>query len=48
VRLTAVDIGTGRTLTATALEDLGAGWLTPVGGALWYIAPQGYAVVVRP
>ena len=47
-RLTAVDVGDGRTLTATALTDIGAGWLTPVGGDLWYIAPEGYAVVVRP
>jgi outer membrane protein assembly factor BamB len=47
-RLTAVDVGTGRTRTATALKDLGAHWLTPVGDDLWYIAPEGYAGVVRP
>jgi outer membrane protein assembly factor BamB len=47
-RLTAVDLATGRTLTATALKDLGAGWLKPIGDDLWYIAPEGSAVVVRP
>ena len=47
-RLTAVDLGTGRTLSTTALKDFGAGWLTPVGDGLWFIAPQGYAVVVEP
>jgi outer membrane protein assembly factor BamB len=46
--LAAVDLATGRTLTATALKDPGAGWLQPVGDDLWYLAPQGYAVVVRP
>jgi DNA-directed RNA polymerase specialized sigma24 family protein len=47
-RLTAVDVGTGRTITATSLKDFGAGWLTPVGENLWLIAPTGYAVVVKP
>jgi outer membrane protein assembly factor BamB len=47
-RLTAVDLADGRTRTATGLKDYGAGWLKPIGDELWYIAPQGYAVVVRP
>ena len=47
-RLTAVDLATGRTLTATALKDPGAGWLKTIGDDLWYIAPEGSAVVVRP
>jgi hypothetical protein len=47
-RLAAVDLGTGRPLTATALKDYEADWLTPVGGELWYLGPEGDAVVVRP
>jgi outer membrane protein assembly factor BamB len=47
-RLTAIDLATGRTLTATALNDLGAGWMKPVGDELWYLAPTSHAVVVRP
>ena len=47
-RLTAVDLATGRTRTATSLKDYGAGWLRSIGGELWYVAPQGYAVVMRP
>lgn len=47
-RLAAVDLATGRTLTAAALKDYGADWLTPIANQLWYIAPRGDAVVVRP
>jgi hypothetical protein len=47
-RLAAVDLATGRTLNATALKDYGADWLTPIANQLWYIAPRGDAVVVRP
>ena len=47
-RLTAVDLASGRTLSSAALKDVGAGWLKPIGDDLWYIAPAGYAVVVRP
>ena len=47
-RLSAVDLANGRTRTATKLKDYGAGWLTPIGDDLWYVAPDGNAVVVRP
>lgn len=47
-RLTAIDLGDGRTRTATVLKDYGAGWLRPIGDELWYVAPEGSAVVVRP
>jgi outer membrane protein assembly factor BamB len=47
-QLTAVDVADGRSLAGTALKDYGAGWLESVGSDLWYIAPAGYAVVVRP
>jgi outer membrane protein assembly factor BamB len=47
-RLTALDLANGRTLTGTALKDYGAAWLKPIGDRLWYLAPAGYAVEVRP
>jgi outer membrane protein assembly factor BamB len=47
-RLTALDLATGRTRTATSLKDYGASTLTPIGDELWYIAPDGHAVVVQP
>ena len=47
-RLTAVDLADGRKLASAGSEDFGADWLEPIGTDLWYIAPAGYAVVMRP
>jgi hypothetical protein len=47
-QLTAVDLATGKPITGARMKDYGGAWLKAIGGELWYVAPQGYAVVVRP
>jgi PQQ-like domain len=47
-QLTAVDLATGKPVTGARMKDYGGAWLKAIGGELWYVAPQGYAVVVRP
>ena len=47
-RLVALDLATGTTRTVAKLKDYGAAWLRPIGDELWYVAPAGYAVVMRP
>jgi len=47
-RLAGVDPANGHLLTFTQMKDIGGAGMQPIADDLWYVAPKGYTVIVRP